>query len=226
MIPISPELILDAYACGIFPMAETRSDEEVFWVDPEIRGVLELDHFHISRSLHRTIRSNRFTISVNREFRNVINSCSEFSPKRKDTWINSQILNVFCQLHELGYAHSIECWNNKKLVGGLYGLSLGAAFFGESMFSKESNTSKIAFVHLVDRLKQGNFTLLDTQFVTPHLKSLGVKEMPRGLYLDKLRDAIQREANFCSPNYPPVCGALPESINFSSVLMQRNTQTS
>ncbi len=226
MIPLTPDLILNAYACGIFPMAESHTNKEVFWVDPEVRGIIDLDHLHISRSLTRVIKSNRFKISVNRDFRSVIKGCSELGPSRHDSWINESIFNVFCELQELGYAHSIEIWLNKKLVGGLYGVSIGAAFFGESMFSKESNASKIALVHLVDRLRHGNFILLDTQFVTPHLASLGAKEIPRGIYLDKLKIAVGREANFCNPDHSPVCGAKPESICFSSSSMQRSTQTS
>ena len=190
-------------------MAEDRDDDDVFWVDPETRGVLPLDRFHVSRSLKKTIRSGRFKISVNYHFRSVIEACAESTSHRPNSWINDSIINVYCELQNMGHAHSVECWDGKKLVGVLYGVSLGAAFFGESMFSRISDASKVALFHLVGRLKHGGFKLLDTQFITPHLAKLGAEEMGRKIYLDKLQTAIKSKANFCSLSYSPSCGVPP-----------------
>ena len=227
MLPLSPDLVLNAYACGVFPMAERRDDDEVFWIDPEIRGVLPLDRFHMPKRLARTIRSGRFKISANCEFRAVITACAAPNERRPESWINDPIIDVYCELHARGHAHSVECWEDERLVGGLYGVSLGAAFFGESMFSRARDASKVALAHLVARLRAGGFLLLDTQFVTPHLASFGVEEVPRGTYLEWLRQAIAREADYCPPGYSPACGAPAVSPAASGVsAMHSSTQTS
>jgi len=220
MIPMTADLLLNAYACGVFPMAESRDDDDVFWIDPEIRGVLPLDNFHLPRRLARTIRSGHFQVTANVDFHAVIQACAHPSVRRPDSWINDEIIDAYCDLHHQGFAHSVECWENGKLAGGLYGVSLGAAFFGESMFSRARDASKVALAHLVERLRAGGYLLLDTQFVTPHLASFGVQEVPRGTYLDWLRQAIAREATFFPPGYSGNGEPPPAAITQSS------TQTS
>jgi len=215
MIEFSPELVLKAYACGVFPMSECKDDPSVFWVDPDWRGVIPLDAFHLPRRLARTVRSGKFQITVNKDFDQVIRKCSESTPKRVESWINGGIVEVYNELHHQGNAHSVECWRGKQLVGGLYGVSLGAAFFGESMFSRERDASKVALVHLVERLRAGGYTLLDTQFVTPHLSNFGAIELPRGTYLEQLRAALEHEATFYS-----------FESEFSLNMLQSSTQTS
>ena len=209
---ITPEVLLNAYASGVFPMAETREDEALFWVDPQFRGVFELDKFHISRSLARSIRQEPFQIRTNTAFMTVVSCCAD----RTDTWINAPLLALYEQLHLRGYAHSLEVWDQSELVGGVYGLTIGGAFFGESMFSKRRDASKIALAYLVDRLNQGGFTLLDTQFITPHLASLGAVEIPRAEYRKRLQRALEVGADFMRQ---------PDTPDAYSVL-QRNTQTS
>ena len=157
MIDLSPELILKAYACGVFPMAENKDDPSVFWVDPDFRGVIPLEEFHLSRRLARTVRSGKFQVSVDQAFDSVIRKCSERTQKREESWINDSIIEVYSELHRRGNAHSVECWSGDELVGGLYGVSLGAAFFGESMFSRASDASKVALVHLIERLRAGDW---------------------------------------------------------------------
>ena len=196
MIELSPELILKAYACGVFPMAERKDDPSVFWVDPDWRGVIPLDEFHLPRRLGRTVRSGKFQISVDQVFDQVIRKCAEHTSLRAESWINDDIVEVYAELHRLGNAHSVECWSGGQLVGGLYGVSLGAAFFGESMFSRKSDASKVALVHLVERLRAGGYALLDTQFVTEHLSGFGAIELPRAIYLEQLRAALDRQATF------------------------------
>ena len=187
-------MLLRAYALGIFPMAERRGDDEIYWVDPERRGVLPLDGFHLPRRLARTVRQARFQIRCDTAFDEVVEACAEPDFGRPETWINSPIQRLSAQLFALGYAHSVECWQEGELVGGLYGISLGGAFFGESMFSRARDASKVALVHLVEGLRRGGFMLLDTQFITPHLVRFGAVEIPREHYLAKLAEALNREA--------------------------------
>ncbi len=208
---LSPELLLHAYSIGIFPMAEHRDDPEVFWVDPKRRGIFPLERFHISRSLARRIRRGGFQISINRDFAGVLDGCAD----RAETWINEEIRGHYLALHALGHAHSLEVWDGPRLVGGVYGVQLGAAFFGESMFSRQTDASKVALAFLVDRLNRGGFTLFDTQFLTPHLASLGAIEITRAAYQRRLKRAIAQDADFCGPDAATAQGVI-----------QRNTQTS
>lgn len=193
---LTPELLLEAYAAGVFPMAQSRNDRHVFWVDPKVRGVLPLDHFHVPRSLMKVVRKNPFEIRINTAFDQVIAQCAETWKNRRDTWINSEIVKAYTQLHHMGFVHSIEVWLNGRLVGGLYGVALGGAFFGESMFSRVTDASKVALVFLVERLKAGGFKLLDTQFVTDHLRRFGAIEIPGRQYLAMLEDALTAKARF------------------------------
>ena len=189
---LTPNLILNAYAQGIFPMAESREDDELFWLDPDVRGVIPLDGFHISRSLRKTILREPYQIKIDTDFAGVIKGCAD----REETWINAPIFSVYMDLFHAGHAHSIEVWDRQQLVGGVYGVTLKGAFFGESMFSRRPDASKIALAYLVSRLKAGGFKLLDTQFLTPHLASLGGVEIPRASYRRALQDALSVEANF------------------------------
>jgi leucyl/phenylalanyl-tRNA---protein transferase len=191
---ITPELLLRAYRAGPFPMAETRAGYRLYWLDPELRGVLPLDHFHLPRRLARTVLSDRYRVTADAAFERVIAACAEAAPRRAETWINPTIERLFVSLHEMGHAHSVECWEGDELVGGLYGLAIGGVFFGESMFSRARDASKVALVHLVARLRLGGFTLLDTQLVTAHLTQFGTMEMPRVLYRRCLADAIDLPA--------------------------------
>lgn len=188
--PLDLNMLLKAYAIGVFPMADDRNAPEVYWVEPRKRGILPLDRFHLSRSLRKTIRSDRFETTFDRAFPDVLNTCAEATEDRPGTWINSQIEEAVLRLHTLGHAHSIETWFEGRLVGGLYGISLGRAFFGESMFSRMTDASKVALAHLVARLKVGGFTLLDCQFQTPHLESLGAIEISREDYSVALSAAL------------------------------------
>lgn len=189
---ITPELLLRAYAAGVFPMSEGRDDPELFWVDPRERGILPLEGFHISRSLARRIRQAPFDIRINTDFAGVVEGCAD----RDETWINAEIFELYQHLHATGHAHSLELWEGDALVGGVYGVALGAAFFGESMFSRRRDASKIALAYLVSRLRFGGFELFDTQFVTDHLQSLGAVEISRAAYRNRLSDALQKPANF------------------------------
>lgn len=191
---LTPDILLRAYAQGMFPMAERRADPTLYWVSPDRRGIFPLDNFHLPRRLARTVRSGRFAVTADAAFREVMLACAAPAPGREETWINDEILRLYTALHAAGHAHSIECWQNGDMVGGLYGVRLGAAFFGESMFSRARDASKVALVHLVDALRRGGFTLLDTQFLTSHLASLGAIEIPRQDYLKLLNDALGREA--------------------------------
>src|SRR2546428_6674189 len=206
---ITPEVLLRAYACGIFPMAESADDPTLFWVEPAMRGVIPLDGFRISSRLARTVRSDAFTVTVNTTFKAVIAGCAAPQPGRDDTWINKRIRDLYIGLHELGHAHSVEVWNNDDLVGGLYGVSLGRAFFGESMFHRARDAPKVALVHLLARLIAGGFELLDTQYVTEHLKSFGAVEVSRRRYRTMLDKAVAGEpADFLKlPTDRPVSGA-------------------
>ncbi|MFQ6018053.1 MAG: leucyl/phenylalanyl-tRNA--protein transferase [Kiloniellaceae bacterium] len=193
---LTPELLLRAYAIGIFPMAEGRDHSDLHWIDPELRGILPLDGLHIPRRLRRKIRRRDFAVRCDSAFGRVIRACAEPVASRPDTWINPTIERLYTELHEAGFAHSVECWRGRELAGGLYGVSLGAAFFGESMFSRATDASKVALVHLVLRLKKGGFQLLDTQFATPHLSRFGVVEIPREDYRRRLARAITSQARF------------------------------
>ncbi len=179
--------LLNAYASGYFPMAKTRDDPKLYWFNPDQRGIIPLDGFHTPRSLAKSVKSSGFTLTANRDFPRVIAACAQ---RDEDTWINDSIIALYCELHEKGHAHSIECWKDDELVGGLYGVSLAGAFFGESMFSRESNASKAALVELVERLKNAGYQLLDTQYVNDHLKQFGVIEIPKAEYMERLSLAL------------------------------------
>ena len=194
--PLTPEIVLRAYAEGLFPMAESRDDPTLFWVSPEQRGVIPLDGFHVSKRLARTVRGDVFGVTTDLAFTDVMRGCAEPAPGRAQTWINDEILRLYSALHAAGYAHSVECWRDGALVGGLYGISLGAAFFGESMFSRQRDASKVALVHLVAQLKRGGYRLLDTQFLTTHLASFGALEIPRLAYLAQLEDALNHQGHW------------------------------
>jgi leucyl/phenylalanyl-tRNA--protein transferase len=187
---LDPDLLLRAYSIGVFPMADSRKARDVFWVEPKKRGVLPLDGFRMSRSLGKTIRSDRFRVTADQAFGQVVSFCAEATADRPDTWINPEIERAYAELHERGHAHSIECWHDDELVGGLYGVRMGAAFFGESMFSRMSDASKVALAWLVARMKVGNFRLLDCQFITNHLASLGAIEIEREAYVGLLDEAL------------------------------------
>ena len=193
-------------------MSEGRDDPEVFWVDPRMRGILPLDGFRISRSLARTLRRGRFTVTYDTAFEDVVRGCAD----RDETWINDTIFELYCALHERGFAHAIEVWEGGQLVGGVYGVTIGAAFFGESMFSRATDASKVALAYLVDRLRLGGYQLFDTQFITSHLASLGAIEVPRDHYQAMLADALSKEASFLKP------GQIPDVQD----VLQRNAQTS
>jgi leucyl/phenylalanyl-tRNA---protein transferase len=190
MAVLDPDLLLRAYSVGVFPMANARDAADVFWVEPKKRGILPLDGFHLSRSLAKTIRSDRYTVTVDAAFEQVVALCAEPTDDRPDTWINPSIERAYAALHRRGYAHSVESWRDGELVGGLYGVRLGAAFFGESMFSRARDASKVAIAHLVARLKAGGFRLLDCQFQTEHLSSLGAIEIARDDYVVLLDGAL------------------------------------
>ena len=211
MSDLTPELLLHGYSIGIFPMAENRHDTEVFWVDPRRRGVMPLEGFHASRSLRKAMRSSPFEVAINRDFNGVVAGCAD----RVDTWINDEIFSLYNKLHDSGHAHSLEIYDSTALVGGVYGVTLGTAFFGESMFSRCTNASKMALAALVDRLRRAGFTLFDTQFLTEHLASLGAQEITRAQYHLKLEQALEGHAQFGEP--------APASLQ---EVVQRMTQTS
>ncbi|MGD9865650.1 MAG: leucyl/phenylalanyl-tRNA--protein transferase [Pseudodonghicola sp.] len=208
---ISPELLLHGYSIGVFPMAEHRDDPDIFWVDPKRRGIFPLESFHISRSLARRMRRGGYSVTIDRDFAGVLDGCAD----RAETWINQEIRTLYLDLHRLGRAHSLEVWEGDQLIGGVYGVVLGAAYFGESMFSRRTDASKIALAYLVDRLRLAGFRLFDTQFLTTHLASLGAIEIPRADYQRRLRDAIAHDADFTAPPIPS-----------AQEVIQRNTQTS
>lgn len=208
---LTPELLLHGYSVGIFPMSEGRDDPEIFWVDPRRRGIFPIDGFHISRSLRRAMQRSDWTITIDRDFEGVLDGCAD----REDTWINAEIRTLYGGLHARQQAHSLEVWEGDALVGGVYGVVLGAAFFGESMFSRRTNASKIALACLIDRLRQGGFTLFDTQFITDHLASLGAIEISRAQYHSELTDAKARNASFTTAE-----NSRPQDV------MQRMTQIS
>ena len=189
---LTPNLVLNAYARGIFPMAESRGDDGLFWLDPELRGIIPLDGFHISRSLRKTLLREPFRVTVDKDFAGVVEGCAD----RQETWINGPIFGIYMDLFRAGHAHSVEIWEDDVLVGGVYGVTLKRAYFGESMFSRRTDASKIALAYLVSRLRAGGFVLFDTQFPSPHLASLGGIEITRQQYKSKLKDALEGEANF------------------------------
>jgi len=193
---IPTDLLLKAYASGVFPMAESASDPEVFWVRPETRGIIPFDGFHVPHSLAKTIRQGHFEIRFDSDFEAVIDACAERRAGRLSTWINAPIREAYTHLHRIGNAHSVEAWRDDELVGGLYGVSLGRAFFGESMFSRETDASKVCLVHLMQRLKERGFLMLDTQFTTDHLKRFGAVDVPRDKYEKMLAKALIGEATF------------------------------
>jgi leucyl/phenylalanyl-tRNA--protein transferase len=205
---LNADLLLRAYRLGLFPMAESRASRSLHWLDPEARGVLPLDGFHLPRSLMKTLRSGRFTVTADQDFAGTIAACAAARANRPETWINQEIERLFTELFVLGFAHSVECWaEDGELVGGLYGASLGSAFFGESMFSIRTDASKVALVHLVARLRIGGFTLLDTQFITSHLARFGAMEVPRAAYHELLAEAVETPARFPAAPDPAVLAA-------------------
>lgn len=199
---LSPELLVRAYSRGLFPMAEGRDDPNLYWVDPEERGLLPLDAFHVPRRLARVVRSDMFDLRINTNFAAVIKACAETvkTGDRASTWINDEIVRAYNELHQIGIAHSVECWQNGHLVGGLYGLSLGAGFFGESMFSRAENASKVALVHLAARLRLGGYILLDCQFWNDHLAQFGLQAVERDIFREQLEQALDREGDFGTPS--------------------------
>jgi leucyl/phenylalanyl-tRNA--protein transferase len=199
---ITPQLLLRAYACGIFPMADSADDPTLYWVEPRMRGTLPLDEFHVPRRLARTVRSDVFEVRIDTDFEAVIEGCAAPQPGRRVTWINEPIRRLYSELFRLGHVHTVETWREGRLVGGLYGVELGAAFFGESMFAGERDASKVALVHLVARLRCGGFRLLDTQFLTPHLAQFGARETPRDTYVRLLDAALVGSASVRGPRSP------------------------
>jgi len=195
-IEITPEVLLKAYACGIFPMAESADDPALYWIEPDMRGIIPLEGFHLPARLKRTVRTTALTVWVDRDFDAVIDGCAEAKHDRARTWINSRIRKIYRSLFERGHCHSVEVYDGGELVGGLYGVSLGRAFFGESMFHRARDASKIALVHLVARLRAGGYRLLDTQYVTEHLKSFGAVEVQKRRYHRLLEDALEGQADF------------------------------
>ena len=196
LMEVTPDLLLRGYACGIFPMSEGADDPGIFFVEPRMRGVVPLDGLNVSRRLARTVRSGKFELRIDSEFERVVALCAEAAPDRPETWINPRIRRLYGELYRMGHAHSVESWQDGELVGGLYGVSLKGAFFGESMFSRVSDASKVALVHLVDRLRERGYVLLDTQFITDHLARMGAVEVPREDYLSLLEAALQVEADW------------------------------
>lgn len=196
MSELRADTLLCAYSVGIFPMANDRDDEEIFWVEPKRRGVLPLDAFHVPRSLRKVVRRQLFEIRMDSDFEGVIRACAESVPTRPRTWLNDDLIDAYCDLAAAGHAHSVECWRDEQLVGGLYGVAMGAAFFGESMFSRAPSASKVALVHLVEHLRARRFTLLDSQFMTAHLRQFGGIEIERDQYRRLLRRALLQPAEF------------------------------
>ena len=208
--------VLDAYRHGLFPMSEDSNSSDIFWVKPKIRGVIDPYKVTIRKKLKRLLNKHSYFLKINTDFIGVIEGCAEPSKNRKNTWINPSIIDVYIELHYKGYAHSIECYSNNELVGGLYGVAIGGVFFGESMFSKLQDASKIALLHLIDRLKVGNFSVLDTQFITEHLKTFGAYEIDQDKFLVILKKALLVEANFFNmgPSGDLNIGLYPKSNNY------------
>lgn len=195
---ITPETLLNAYANGVFPMADDAEAKQIYWVDPTLRGVIPLKQFHISRSLARALRKQDYEVRLNSNFDQTVRHCAD----REETWINAEIFALYGELHRLGFAHSLEIWREDSMIGGVYGVTLGRAFFGESMFSRVTNGSKFALAYLTHRLKSAGFTLFDTQFITPHLASLGAIEIPRAQYHQHLLQALQARSDITAPTTP------------------------
>lgn len=214
MIEITPQVLLKAYSCGIFPMAESAYDPALYWIEPQHRGILPLKQVHVSRRLRRTIRGAEFEVRVDTEFDGVIEGCAASRPGRRSTWINSRIRQLYRELFDLGHCHTVEVWDGTRLIGGLYGVALGGAFFGESMFSVERDVSKIALVHLCGRLIAGGFALLDTQFVTDHLRQFGTVEVDREEFQSRLEEALKVPTDF---------HRLPYDVSPSDILAQIGT---
>ena len=196
LIEITPQVLLKAYGCGIFPMAESADDPALYWIEPQHRGILPLDAVHVPRRLARTVRTTTFRVLVDQDFESIINGCAASRPGRRSTWINNRIRRLYRELFELGHCHTVEVRHEGRVVGGLYGVALGGAFFGESMFSYARDASKVAMVHLVARLVAGGFSLLDTQFVTDHLKQFGTIEVERETFQSLLEAALEVSADF------------------------------
>jgi len=213
---ITADILLRAYAYGVFPMGESRDDPSLYWVDPQERGIIPLDGFKLPRKLRSTVRKSPFNVTIDTAFRAVMEACALPAPGRSGTWINDRIVDLYCELHERGYAHSVECWKGERLIGGLYGVSLGAAYFGESMFSRETDASKIALTYLVARLKRGGFKLLDTQFVTDHLAQFGALEIPRDEYRRRLAEAITLPSDFYSLDAGAAAEEIVQSVSQTS----------
>ena len=193
---LDSQTLLNAYAKGVFPMSDSADDPEIFWVQPKERGIIPLDDFHVPSSLAKTIRQRRFEIRINHSFPDIMRACAEATGDRPSTWINEVIFDAYCELHRIGHAHSVEAWSENKLVGGLYGVTLGGVFFGESMFSRQADASKVCLVILVERLRARGFKLLDTQFTTDHLKRFGAIDVPRKAYEKLLAAALIGNAKF------------------------------
>jgi leucyl/phenylalanyl-tRNA--protein transferase len=202
MPDLTPDMLLKAYAVGVFPMAEDRNDPELFWVDPRMRGIIMLDRFHVPRSLRKAIRRGQFEVTYDRDFEGVIEACAESTDERPRTWINEKIIELYSTLHRMGHAHSVECRLSGQLVGGLYGVSLGGVFFGESMFSRITDASKVALVHLVASLRLGGYRFVDTQFITRHLARFGAVELPRNEYRKLLSQSLGVRAKFIAEPDP------------------------
>jgi leucyl/phenylalanyl-tRNA--protein transferase len=217
-VEITPEVLLKAYACGIFPMAENADDPALYWIEPELRGIIPLETFHVPSRLARTVRAEPFAVICNRDFEAVLDGCAEPGPGRTRTWINGRIRNLYRKLYDIGHCHTVEVYDGAELVGGLYGVSLGRTFFGESMFHRARDASKVALVHLVARLRAGGFRLLDTQFVTDHLKTFGATEVPRRQYHKLLADALVGEADF---SVFPLGKPIPGTTALSRATMPR-----
>jgi leucyl/phenylalanyl-tRNA--protein transferase len=214
---LTPDILLAAYAAGIFPMAESADDPELFWVDPRRRGILPLDAFHVPRRLRRVVRQGGFAIRCDSAFEEVIRSCAEATEKRPNTWINEEIVDLYARLFARGAAHSVEAWRDGTLVGGLYGVAIGSAFFGESMFSRATDASKVSLVHLAARLRLGGYRLLDTQFLTPHLAQFGGIEVSRAHYHRLLAQALGYRASFPA--------ALPEAVRGDPLAALQSSNT-
>lgn len=221
-MPIDPFLLLRAYAIGVFPMSDDREDKEIYWVEPRRRAILPLPHFHLSRSLAKVVRADRFRVSVNEDFTGIVRLCAQSAPDRPTTWINHEIERSYHHLHEAGFAHSVECWEGEELVGGLYGVSLGRAFFGESMVSRRTDASKVALAWLVARMRIGGMTLLDCQFMTDHLRSLGAIEIEQRDYQSLLAAALSGVAladeSALLPDGPGSCAARAFTADLSAFL--------
>ena len=204
---VTPQILLRAYSVGLFPMAEGADDPSLFWLDPELRGIFPLDRMIVSRSLAKTLRQDRFSVVVDRDFDAVIEGCAASAPDRPETWINGGIRHLYRGLFDMGYAHTVEAYADGALVGGLYGVALGAAFFGESMFHRRTDASKVCLLHLAARLRDSGYHLLDTQFVTPHLATLGAIEVPRARYRKRLAEAVRRPGRSEAWSTHPLPGA-------------------